>query len=209
MRIAVIASEDEAQGRAAAQAASRWFDAGAPRACAKVRTLPNVPATGRLDLRRPLRGPSRARVLLSNADSAMLDLAACVLRAPEGLLDEALAGAAGASSSVRRVGPRTAPLLAVDVSAPDQAIDAAVEAAMALVSRLARGEVPDAELAAARRRCAAAERDRLRDPGARVGSLFTGAAQEPRDPPAADAFRTWAKAALLPARALVVTVRPE
>lgn len=206
LKIAILANEDEAQARAAADEAARWLGAGTARSCAKPAA---ARAPARNDVTGPPRGPSRAHVTLPPADPALVAFTAHLLGRPDGLLSKALAPVAGAKASARAAGPPGATMLVIDISAPTEGVEEALRLVSALLSRLARGEIPDGEIVAARQTFARAERETLGDPVARLTRLFEGATPAPRAAPAPAAFRAFSAQALSPERLVVTVVRPE
>ncbi len=206
LRLVVLSPDGDEEGRAALDEAARWFAASSPRTCAKAayRAGPE-----RIDVRRALRGPSRAHLTLTTDDAVLTAFAVHLLGRKDGLLTRALATVGGASATARSVGAGNSRNLVVHVAAPPEGIDEAVRQISELFARLSRGELPDGEIVAAATSFVAAERVSLGDPVERLHRLFQGLSPEPPAPPAPAAFRAFGTRALSDKRLVVTIVRPE
>jgi hypothetical protein len=210
--VAVLANADEAQGREALRAASRWFglEALAPRACPALRatTSTRTGAHGG-------RGPARAHIVVGGAGadagtvaggatSELAEATAELLGGADGLLVPLFAELAGTTADARAA----AGDVVIEVRAPDAAIDPATTKVLELVARLGRGEVPEAALTRALARRAAAERERLADPRERLARTLVGTPISVREPSAAE-LRAWLQKSFAADRAAVSVVHPD
>ena len=125
------------------------------------------------------------------------------------MLAQSLGAVAGARAVARSIDAPGGSVLAIDLVAPPEGIDELVRQTSELVARLGRGEVNDAELTAAGRRYAMAEREELGDPVARLTRLFAGRSPTPAPAPTPQAFRALAAKSLISERLAVTVVRPE
>jgi len=200
--IAVLANDDEAQGAEASRAAARWFSAEAlaKRAC----PAPSPTSRAR-ETAHGGRGPARAHIVIGGLDAPELAQAAAeLLDGNDGLLAPMFRDVPGTSADARAAGAA----VVLQIRAPDGAIDDATTKALELLARLARGEVPEAAIAAALVRRAADEQQRLADPRERLVRTLTGAPVAVAAPTTAQ-VRMWLAHAASPDRAAVSIVHPE
>jgi hypothetical protein len=214
LRAAILANADEPQANAAAQALDRWV-ARRPegvRAC----PTPNAasiaaPRAGTYTIE--ANGVSEAYVAFFVPESARegADWLADTLDGDGGLLANAIIGAGlGKSASARIVGGAFASALVLHVASTEGALDSAVAQVRALVDRLRRGAITDAEIAHAAARRAAGDGRKSLDPRARLASLLDRAPQRPprTAPPSAAALVAAAQAILRDETTVIVALRP-
>jgi hypothetical protein len=215
LRAAVLANADAAQADAAGRALDRWVArrAGEARACPVVAT-PGQPRPGTYAVERATAQLAEAWLALPlpPGDEAARNAAAWIASALDGeggLLARALGGLARAWSA-RVLGPTRSPALVLRVTTAHAALDAAVAQVRALLERLQKGALTDADRARAQSQ---REREALAaslDPRARVAALWrgdTGAAQAGSGP-TLDALRTFSANALRDDALVIVATRP-
>jgi hypothetical protein len=158
LRVAVLASDDAAQGALAARAVDRWVPRGSdlPRAC-PARSSATSPRPGTYAvtaastttawLAAPLLGASGPLAAREAGDAI-----AAALDGPDGLLARALSSGLASSWGARVVGPDDTPQLVVRVETRPGALDAAVAQVRGLFDRLRRGALTDSDRTRALRR---------------------------------------------------------
>jgi hypothetical protein len=217
LRVAVLASEDQAQADAAVRAVDRWI----ARRPGEVRTCPAPPAararpgTYAVDLPAGARSEALLALPLPPADAAARNDAvwlAAVLDGPDGLLSRAL-GASGdgghalaSTWSVAVVGAPRAPALALRVASDDPTLDAAVAQTRALLDRLRSGALRDDDLTRATRAVARNELSASLDPRARTIALWRG--EPASQAPSLESLRAFAAGALRDDALVIVAARP-
>lgn len=200
LRAAVIANADPRQ----ADVALATFEQHLPPtggSCA-IAASPGGGARGRTDVRVPGDEPFGQIVLgLAAASSpAAADVAASLLGAPEGPVARAAASVGGSARAIRfgDAGVR------LDVRVSPERLDDALTAVQTALGALARGEIAEASLRAARSRAAEQARHRAADPDHRLRALWRGS--EPSRSDAADPRAVAAE--LAPERWTIVVARP-
>ncbi|NUP08988.1 MAG: hypothetical protein HOW73_23305 [Polyangiaceae bacterium] len=210
VRIAVLAREDaDAEGKAAEHEIARWVGGSSATAC----EAPPKLKPGRTETREARKGATVIHFLLPlEAGASSLERArvvAAIVAGPKGLLSRGAMSGPTVRAVARTVGTARSVQLLVSVAAPDENI-AAVEAEVTeLLKRLARGEVPDAEIA----RGIADEREaalaRLSDPRERIALLFEGAPIAQPAPLKPADLKAWIAQQIKPDAAAIVVARPE
>ena len=182
VRVAILASDDEAQVTAAAQAVDRWMirRPGGDRACPQV-PMPPAPHPGTYPLPLPKSSAAtEAWLALPLPDHDRPAFAAATwladaLDGEGGLLDRALVGdGLVRSASARVVGSlaRGRAALVVQLDAPPGSLDAAVAQTRVLLDRLRQGALGDADLARAAQRHGAQLDAARTTPRGRLVELF-------------------------------------
>ncbi len=205
LTIAVLANQDEQQARTAAAAAARWFspEATAPSACP---VSPREPLEPRVDAR-GARGPARAHVVVLSEPGRSTEVAAELLGGPDGLVTSALRAIPGADANARATPDGGA--LVIEVRAPEDGIERAVGDVRDLLSRVSRGEVPDAAIVAALARREARERARLAEPRERVVRVWAGDDAVVVPPIAPAEVRAWLGRTLVAERTTVAVAHSD
>jgi hypothetical protein len=216
LRVAVLASEDQAQADAAVRAVDRWV----ARRPGEVRTCPAPPAvrprpgTYAVDLPAGARSEVLLAVPLPSSDAVARTSAtwlAAVLDGPDGLLARALGPGDGghalaSSSSVAVIGAARTPALALRVVADDASLDAAVAQTRGLLDRVRQGALREDDLARAARVIARAQLSASLDPRMRTLALWRDEA--PQQAPSLEALRAFAASALRDDALVIVAARP-
>jgi hypothetical protein len=217
LRVAVIASEDQAQADAAVRAVDRWIARrpGEVRACPAAPTVRSRPGTYAVDLPPGARSAVLLTLPLSTPDPAARASAiwlAAVLDGADGLLAHALGapadgGRAMASAwSAAVIGAPRSAALAIRLVADDASLDAAVAQTRGLLDRLRQGALRDEDLARATRATSRAQLSASLDPRTRTLSLWRDEA--PMQAPSLEALRTFAASVLRDDALVIVAARP-
>jgi hypothetical protein len=211
LRLAVLANVDEAQALAAARALDRWLlpDAGA-RPCPEVGGA-GAPTTGTRVV--PADGPIgrwwtgallvAARETEVPLDGRPAEMVAAALDGAGGLL-RAAAPTAKSTRAGTVLGPR-ATWLGVELRAPHAHIAELAPRVLALLERLRTEGLTEAEHRRAVEQVTRARREALRWPEARLMALWRGAATEPPDRAATNA---WLARALAPSQRVTIAQTP-
>jgi hypothetical protein len=217
LRLAMIANVDSAQAEAAERAVDRWVARrpGAARSCPSTPSLaPPRPGTYAVD--GSSGAPSEAILAIplppedDRARAAATWLAAS-LDGSEGPLARAVLATDPPSehsppSGATVFGSRRASALALHLVVPDDALDAAVAQARAVLDRLRQGDIHDEDRARASARLARATETAELDPRSRITHLWRGDAASPA--PSTDDLRAFAATALRDDALVVIAVRP-
>jgi hypothetical protein len=218
LRVAVLASDDQAQADAAVRAVDRWVARrpGEVRACTTPPDVKPRPGTYAVDLPAGARSEVVLALPLSAGDPATRTDAtwlAAALDGPDGLLARALGGPQGDEShalasawTVAVRGASRAPSLVLRLVADDASLDAAVAQTRALLDRLRQGALREEDVARATRVLARAQLSAALDPRLRTIALWRGEA--PATPPTVDALRAFAATTLRDDALVIVAARP-
>jgi hypothetical protein len=217
LRVAVLASDDQAQADAAVRAVDRWIARrpGEVRSCPAAPAVKPRPGTYAVDLPPGARSAVLLTLPLSPTDAvgrASAAWLAAVLDGADGLLAHAL-GAPGdggralasAWSAVVIGAPRSA-ALAIRVVADDASLDAAVAQTRGLLDRIRQGALRDEDLARATRAMGRVQLSASLDPRTRTLALWRDEA--PPQAPSLEALRTFAAGALHDDALVIVAARP-
>jgi hypothetical protein len=215
LRVAVVASADEAQAEAAVRAVDRWVARrpGETRACPSAPTVRPRPGTYAVELAPG--SASEALLVLpvprEPSSHAAAEWLAATLDGADGLLAHALGAGTDARAlatawSAGVAGGELAPALVLRVVADDAQLDPAVAQVRGLLDRLRQGALRDEDLARATRVLEGARRAASMDPRARTIALWRGSTSAP--PPTLDALRGFATATLHDDGLVVVAARP-
>lgn len=217
LRVAVLASEDQAQADAAVRAVDRWIARrpGEVRACPAPPAVRPRPGTYAADLPSGARSAVLLALPLPSADAAVrVDAAwlAAVLDGADGLLARAL-GAPGdggkplaSAWSASVIGAPRAAALAIRLASDDASLDAAVAQTRGLLDRIRQGALRDEDLVRATRAIGRNQLSASLDPRARTLSLWRDAA--PQQAPLLEALRAFAASALHDDALVIVAARP-
>jgi hypothetical protein len=217
LRVAVLANVDTAQADAAVRAVDRWI----ARRPGESRVCPSIPAVappqaGTYVVDRPAGARSEAILALPvpAADEPALAAAtwmAAALDGDDGMLARAMGagrpqGPLAQSWSAIVLGAPRAPALVMRVVASDDALDAAVAQARALLDRLRHGALGEGDRA---RAAAALDRSRVAawlEPRARALDLWRGLPS--RTAPSLEAMRSFAATVMRDDALVIVAARP-
>lgn len=217
LRVAVVASEDQAQADAAVRAVDRWIARrpGEVRACPAAPATKPRPGTYAVDLPPGARSAVLIAMPLPSADPATrLDAAwlASTLDGTDGLLARALGTPAdggrplASAWSATVVGAPRSPALAIRLISDDASLDAAVGQTRALLDCIRQGALRDEDLAHATRAMGRGQLSASLDPRTRALSLWRD--ETPPQPPLLDALRAFAAVALHDDGLVIVAARP-
>jgi hypothetical protein len=217
LRVAVLASEDQAQADAAVRAVDRWIARrpGEVRGCPSAPAVKSHPGTYAVDLPPGARSAVLLTLPLQTTDPAARASAtwlAAVLDGADGLLAHALGtpvdgGRALASAwSAAVIGPPRSPALAIRLVADDASLDAAVAQTRGLLDRVRQGALRDEDLARATRTTGRAQLSASLDPRMRTLALWRDEA--PLQAPSLEALRTFAASVLHDDALVIVAARP-
>jgi hypothetical protein len=219
LRVAILASDDEAQVTAAAQAVDRWMirRPGGDRACPQVPMPPAArPGTYTLPLPKSSAATEAWLALpLPDHDRPAFAAAtwlAAALDGEGGLLDRALVGdglVRAASARVIGTLARGRAALVVRLDAPPGSLDAAVAQTRVLLDRLRQGALADADLARATERYGAALDAVRTTPRGRLVELFRERDADTNLPaPSLLSWRAFAASAIKDDALIIAVTRP-
>ncbi len=193
IRVAVLGNTDPAQAMAAADAVDRWLNpTSAPRSCRA--GSPVAPRAGKLEVHLHESTLSEAVVGAAvpppgAAGRELAELTAAALDGPEGMGQAALSRLA-ATASARLAGGARAPVLVVEVRAPEEGISPAASEIRGLLLRLG-GSASEADLGRAFSAAERREREARVDPRRRLVDLWTGRRPFPSQKPSLSAWRSF------------------
>lgn len=218
LRVAVLASDDQAQADAAVRSVDRWVARrpGEVRACPMPPDVKARPGTYAVDLPAGARSEVVLAAPLASTDPAARTAAtwlAAALDGPDGLLARALGGPSGDGAhalastwSVAVLGAPRTPALVLRLVSDDASLDAAVAQTRALLDRLRQGALRDEDVTRATRVVARAQLSAALDPRLRTIALWRKEATP--QAPTLDALRTFAAATLRDDALVIVAARP-
>lgn len=201
--------EDGSEAASVGMEVARWMGPTDRATCERA----PAPKGGRFEVRESRKGPTFVRILmpLDPSPSARQKARALAktLAGERGILNRSAAGGgAGRASAMLLEGPSSESLL-LSLAAPNEAAEGVAAEALALLARLARGELPEAEIARGIAEADEVTRSELADPRERLARLLDGTPVEPPAPLAASEVRAWITKTLDPSAAVVVLARPE
>ncbi len=169
--------------------------------------------SGRFEVRESRKGPSFVRILLpldpSPGARQKARALAKTLAGEKGVLNRSAAGGgAGRASAMLFEGSGSESLL-LSLAVPDEAAAGVETEALSLLGRLARGELPEGEIARGIAEAAAVTESELSDPRERLTRLLDGTPVEPPARLSASEVRGWIMKTLDPSAAIIVIARPE
>jgi hypothetical protein len=178
LRVAVIASHDAAQARAAHDELERWLRPLRAAGASCRRSERHSPKIGEVTVEVGAgETPAAAYVAVPLEPSTIAEasLTEWLLNRPGGWLEQALkAPGASGTARARVLGSDRGAALVIEIGSVDDQAGVALQQVRALLERLSKGAARPADFEAARARAARAQEDRSLDPRGRVVDLWLG-----------------------------------